>query len=292
MHIGVFAPVGNPFATPEYIHTLGAVADERGFHSLWVAEHVVLFDQYQSRYPYADSGRIPVSAENGIIDPFPLLAFLAAATRKIRLGTGICLVPQRNPLYTAKEVTSVDWLSNGRFDFGVGIGWLAEEFQALGVPFERRAARCRAYLEVMRRCWCDPISQYEGEFYALPPCRQFPKPIQQPHPPIFFGGESDPALKRVADLGQGWYPFSIDPPTLAARLRDLERLLAARGRRRSDVHVAICPYLKAADLDLIKRYRDAGADQVILMAVGATRDDLRRTLDGLAETIVEPARRL
>ena len=292
MKIGLFAPLGNPFGTPEYIHALGTGADERGFHSLWVAEHVVLFDQYASRYPYAADGRIPVGGEAGIIDPFPALSFLAAVTRTIRLGTGICLVPQRNPVYTAKEVAAVDWLSNGRFDFGVGIGWLAEEFQALGVPFERRAARCRAYLKVMRSCWCDPVSRYEGEFYTLPPCRHFPKPIQRPHPPIYFGGESDPALRRVADLGQGWYPFSIGPDELAERLRALEALLKQRGRTRSDVHVLICPYMNAADLDLVKRYRDAGADQVVLMAVAAHPDDLVRTLDGLANTIVEPARRL
>jgi probable F420-dependent oxidoreductase len=292
MRIGLFAPIGNPFGTPEYIHTLGTAADARGFHSLWAAEHVVLFDEYQSKYPYAADGRIPVGGEAGLLDPFPALSFLAAVTRKVRLGTGICLVPQRNPVYTAKEVAAVDWLSNGRCDFGVGIGWLAEEFHALAVPFERRAARTRAYLEVMRRCWCDPISQYEGEFYSLPPCRHFPKPIQQPHPPIFFGGESDAALQRVADLGQGWYPFSIGPDVLASRLRDLERLLAARDRQRSELHVVVCPYMNAADLDMVKRYRDAGADQVVLMAVAGRPDNLVATLDSLANSIVEPARRL
>src|SRR5215472_7045238 len=200
MHIGLFAPLGNPFATPAYVHTLGTAAEERGFHSLWVAEHVVLFDDYASRYPYAADGRIPATGEAGFLDPFEALAFLAAVTARIRLGTGICLVPQRNPVYTAKQVASVDWLSSGRLDFGVGIGWLAEEFHALGVPFAHRAARCRAYIEVMRRCWCDAVSQYDGDFYTLPPCRVFPKPVQQPHPPVYFGGESAPALKRVADL--------------------------------------------------------------------------------------------
>jgi probable F420-dependent oxidoreductase len=287
MKIGLFAPLGNPYGTPEYIDALGRAAEECGFHSLWAAEHVVLFDQYQSRYPYAESGRIPVSGDSGMLDPFPALSFLAGITRTIRLGTGICLVPQRNPVYTAKEVAAVDWLSNGRFDFGVGVGWLKEEFDALGVPFERRAARCRAYLEVMRRCWCDEISQYEGEFYSLPPCRHYPKPIQQPHPPIYFGGESDPALKRVADLGQGWYPFSIGPDVLAARLADLEKLLAARGRKRSDIHVLICPYMNMADLDMVKRYRDAGADQVVLMAVAGTPDGIREMLQQLGESIIQ-----
>jgi probable F420-dependent oxidoreductase len=292
VHIGLFTPVGNPFATPEYLSALASGAEARGFHSLWVAEHVVLFDDYGSRYPYAPDGRIPVGGEAGFLDPIDTLAFLAAESRHLRLGTGICLVPQRNPVYTAKQVTTVDWLSGGRLDFGVGVGWLAEEFAALGVPFARRGERCRAYLEVMRRLWCDPVSSYEGDFYRLPPCRQYPKPVQRPHPPIHFGGESDAALRRVADLGQGWYPFSIEPEALAARLRDLERLLAARGRSRRDVTVSVCPYLRSADLDLVKRYRDVGVDQVILLLVARDPDELRSGLDRLAATIVEPARRL
>jgi probable F420-dependent oxidoreductase len=292
MEIGLFAPVGNPFGTAGYLRTLGVEAEARGFHSLWMAEHVVLFDDYRSRYPYAADGRIPAGGESGFLDPFDALAFLAAVTSRIRLGTGICLVPQRNPVYTAKEVATVDWLSQGRFDFGVGVGWLAEEFEALQVPFEDRGARCRAYLEVMRRLWCEPVSSYEGPFYRLAPCRQYPKPVQQPHPPVHFGGESDAALRRVADLGQGWYPFSLTPDALVARLRRLEGLLAARGRARRDVRVSVCPYLQPADLDLVKRYRDAGADQVILLVFAAAPDDLRGALDRLAEGIVEPARRL
>src|SRR5262245_2184968 len=221
MRIGLFTPVGNPFATPEYMQALGAGTEERGFHSLWVAEHVVLFDEYESRYPYAEDGRIPARGDAGFLDPFEALAFLAAGTKTLRLGTGICLVPQRNPVYTAKEVASVDWLSAGRLDFGVGVGWLAEEFRACATPFARRGDRSRAYLEVMRRLWCDDVSEYHGEFYDLPACRQYPKPIQRPHPPIHFGGESDAALRRVADLGQGWYPFNLEPEALASRLRDL-----------------------------------------------------------------------
>jgi probable F420-dependent oxidoreductase len=290
MRIGLFCPVGNPFGTREHLQTLGTAAEERGFASLWVAEHVVLFDEYASRYPYAADGRIPAAGEAGFLDPFDALAFLAAVTTRIRLGTGICLVPQRNPVYTAKHVATVDWLSGGRLDFGVGVGWLAEEFEALDVPFAERGARCRAYLEVMRRLWCDPVSSYEGRFYRLPPCRQYPKPLQRPHPPIHVGGESDAALRRVADLGQGWYPFGLEPEPLAARLRDLDRLLAARGRRRGDVAVSVCPYMRPTDLDLVRRYRDAGVDQVILLVFAADVDGLRRTLDGFAEGIVEPAR--
>jgi probable F420-dependent oxidoreductase len=292
MRIGIFTPASNPFATPDYLRALGTAAEERGFHSLWVPEHVVLFDEYRSAYPYSADGRIPAPSEAGIIDPFATLSFLAAATRTIRLGTGICLVPQRNPVYTAKEVASLDWLSDGRVDFGVGIGWLEEEFRALAVPFTRRGARCRAYLEVMRRLWCDDVSQYAGEFYTLPACRQYPKPLQTPHPPIHFGGESDAALRRVADLGQGWFGFSIGPDETAARLRALAPLLAARGRSRRDIQVSISPYMTPCDFDAVQRYRDAGVDQVILMVVAFSRDELLGVLDTLATSMVEPARRL
>ena len=288
MRVGLFCPVGNPFATPEYMHALASGAEEHGFHSLWVAEHVVLFDQYDSRYPYAEDGRIPAQGEAGFLDPFEALAFFAACTRTLRLGTGVCLVPQRNPVYTAKAVASADWLSGGRIDFGVGVGWLAEEFRACATPFARRGDRCRAYLEVMRRLWCDDVSAYRDEFYDLPACRQYPKPVQRPHPPIHFGGESDAALRRVVDLGQGWYPFSLEPEALAARLRDLDRLLARCGRARRDLEVSICPYMRPADLDLMKRYRDLGVDQVILLLFAFDLDGLRAALERLAEEIVVP----
>lgn len=292
MQIGLFAALGSPFATPSYLRTLGPAAEERGFRSVWAAEHVVLFDEYTSAYPYAADGRIPARGESGFLDPFLALSFIAAGTRTLRLGTGICLVPQRNPVYTAKAVSDLDWMSGGRVDFGVGVGWLAEEFRALGVPFERRGARCRAYLRLMQRLWSDPVSCYESEFYSLPACRQYPKPIQQPHPPIHFGGESDAALKRVADLGQGWYGFNIGPDETAARLRRLDELLAARGRTRREVQISVSPYLKPIDLDQVKRYRDAGVDQVIVLARGADRDTLLAGLDELAARIVAPAAHL
>jgi probable F420-dependent oxidoreductase len=289
MRIGIFAPLGNPFATPAYVNTLGPAAEERGFHSIWVAEHVVLFDDYASRYPYAADGRIPAGGENGILEPFTALAFLAAGTSQIRLGTGICLVPQRNPLYTAKEVASVDWLSQGRFDFGVGVGWLAEEFAACGVPFERRGARCREYLEAMKRLWIDPVSAHRGAFYAFEPLRQYPKPVQKPHPPIHFGGESDAALRRVADLGQGWYGFDLMPDAVPSHLARLDAFLARRGRRRAEIEISISPYLRPIGPDALPRYRDAGVDQLILPVVAGSRDGLLARLDELAKTMVEPA---
>ncbi len=292
MRVGLFAPLGSPGADGAYLAELGPLAEELGFHSLWVAEHVVLFDDYASKYPYAEDGRIPAGGENGILEPFTSLAFLAGVTQTLRLGTGICLVPQRNPVYTAKEAANVDWLSGGRLDFGVGVGWLAEEFRAVDTPFERRGSRCRSYLEVMKRLWCDPVSEYKDEFYELPACRQYPKPVQDPHPPLHFGGESDAALRRVADLGQGWYGFNLEPDELRERLGRLDELLAAAGRRRDEVQVSVCPYFKGCDAEKLERYRDAGADQVILVGFAPDRDALRATVEGFAETMMETARRL
>jgi len=292
MKIGLFTPFASPVATPEYVSTAAITAEQCGFHSFWALEHVVLFDDYASQYPYAEDGRIPASPGSGFLDPFGALNYLAAVTETIRLGTGICLVPQRNPVYTAKEVANLDWLSGGRFDFGIGVGWLAEEFAATGTPFDRRGARCRSYLEVMKRLWCDEVSEYEDEFYDLRPCRQYPKPVQSPHPPLHFGGESGAALRRVADLGQGWYGFNLDPDGFAKHLGELDALLETRGRSREELVISVSPYFQGCDLDRLKAYRDAGADQVILFAFAQDADGLRGTIEGLAESLVEPARDL
>ncbi len=283
MKVGLFAPFTNPSATAEYIQAIGAGAEERGFDSIWVAEHVVLFDEYASQYPYAADGRIPVPTESGMLDPFPALSFLAACTKTIRLGTGICLLPQRNPVYTAKEAATVDWMSNGRLDLGIGVGWLEEEYAALGVPFERRGARCRAYIDVLKTLWCDDVSEYEGEFYSLPATRQFPKPIQQPHPPIHFGGESDAALRRVADLGQGWYGFNQTAEQVTERIAKLTSMLEKRGRSRDEIEVSICPYLLGASPEIIEGYEAAGVDRVILLAASANTEAIPGALDGLAQ---------
>jgi len=292
METGVFIPLANPVATPAYMRTLGRACERFGIASIWVAEHVVLFDDHQSKYPYAEDGRFPVAGEVGILDPFVALAYLAACTETVRLGTGIVLAPQRNPVYTAKEAGTIDWLSGGRLDLGLGIGWLEEEFEALQVPFERRGARCRDYIEVMRKLWCEPISSYEGEFYRLPRCRQYPKPVQQPHPPIHFGGESDAALRRVADLGTGWYGYNIDPAQTRERVDHLHGLLAERGRKPDDVKVSICPYLQSVDLGLMREYREAGVDQVIVFLMPGDQAQLEAAIAELAERVAGPARDL
>ena len=241
--MGLFLPSVSPIATPEFLAAYGAAAEDAGFASIWVGEHVVFLDEYSSKYPYSDDGRLGLPPDTGLLELFTTVSFLASATSRIRLGTAVCLVPQRNPVYTAKSVSTVDWLSGGRFDFGVGIGWLREEFAVLHEPFEQRAARTREYLAVMRTLWRDDVSAYDGDLYQLPPCRMFPKPIQAGGPPVYFGGETDPALRRVAEIGDGWHGFNHLPDSAATSVQRLEGFLTDAGRSLTDIDVTVCPYL-------------------------------------------------
>jgi probable F420-dependent oxidoreductase len=288
MNVGAFVPVGTLNANPDFVSGLGPVLEERGFESLWVAEHVVLFDDYDSKYPYADSGRFPGGGDSGLLEPLTALAFVAATTTTLRLGTGICLVGQRNPVYTAKQVADVDVLSGGRVDFGVGIGWLREEFDAVAMPFEHRGARSDEHLAVMKALWTDETSSFDGRYYQLPECRMYPKPVQQPHPPIHVGGESDGALRRVARHGQGWFGFNRLPDQVPEALERLDSALGAEGRSRAEIAVSVCPYFNPVDVDAIKHYADLGVDRVILVVFGFDRDGFLRAADDAA-VLVETA---
>jgi len=280
MRVDLWIPTATPFATPELLAAVGREADARGFSEIWVGEHVVLFEEYASSYPYADDGRIPAPPGTGLLEPLNTLSFLAAHTSAVRLGTAMVLLPQRNPVYTAKEVATLDWLSGGRVDFGIGVGWLEEEFRAVNVPWPQRGRRADEYLEVLQSLWTDDTSQFEGEFYSLEPCQMYPKPVQSPVP-IHIGGESDAALARVARAGQGWHTFNRAPEDLAAPLARLDRLLAGHGRSRDEVTVTVCPYFQPLDADVVARYAAAGADAVSALLIPVDEDSLRAQLDDL-----------
>ena len=280
MRVDLWIPTATPFATPELLAAIGREAEERGFSELWVGEHVVLFEEYASSYPYADDGKIPAPPGTGLLEPLNTLSFLAAHTSTVRLGTAMVLLPQRNPVYTAKEAATLDWLSGGRVDLGVGVGWLEEEFRAVNVPWPQRGRRTDEYLEVLRTLWSDETSQFEGEYYSLNPCQMFPKPVQSPLP-IHIGGESDAALTRVARAGDGWHTFNRAPEDLAAPLARLDGLLAEHGRSRAEVTVTVCPYFQPLDADTTARYAEAGADAVSALLIPVDEDSLRAQLDDL-----------
>ena len=175
MKIGA-AMAFNQFTPAEFIRDAVQLVESKGIYSIWFPEHVLFFPDYESTYPYSGSGRIPGDPE-GLLDPFTAMTFVASHTSKVRLGTGICLLPQRQPVYTAKMVADVDFLSNGRVDFGVGIGWLKEEFDNLGMDFSTRAATCDEYIDAMRVAWTDDRATFLGEFVSFENAVMNPKPV-------------------------------------------------------------------------------------------------------------------
>lgn len=294
MKVGLFLlPLKGP---PGDLAAVARAAEDRGFDSLWVPEpHLLVFENYTSIYPYSPDGKMPEeygTDTDGELDGLLSLAYFAAVTERIRLGIGVCIVPQRNPVYTAKDVTTLDRLTNGRFDFGVGIGWLAEEFEAVGVSWARRGSRCREYIDVMKRLWREPLAAYEGEFFSLPESRQDPRPIQQPHPPIHFGGNSPSARRRVADLGQGWLPWDLSSEHAYEGISHLSELLDARGRTRDDVQVSVAMEVADREID-VEAYAQAGVDQVIVVPpeIGSS-DEMEAALDRIVTRIGDRAHAL
>lgn len=281
MQIGLFTPFRSPVATGEFLAALGRQSEERGIASLWLGEHVVTFPEYQSKYPGSPDGVFRFPEGSGLMDMVASIGYLSACTTTLRLGTGICILPQNNPVYVAKEYATLDFLSNGRLDFGVGVGWSWEEFEACGAPFERRGARCDEYLEVIRTLWCDEVSAFDGEFYQLPPCHLYPKPVQQPMVPITIGGHSKAALKRAAKYGSGWYGINLSPNATAAVLADLDRALADVGRDRTDFKIVMGATGDHIEVDLVDQYAEVGVTELLIPFLRQGTKHLEANLDRL-----------
>ena len=288
MKIGFFAVGIGIAADPDVIKQIATSSEACGYHSLWAPEHIVLIEKYSSTYPYTQNGRMPFTTlEIDILDPFLALTYAAAVTSKIRLGTGICLVPERQPLTLAKEVASLDKLSGGRFDFGVGIGWLKEEFEALEVSWPKRAERTRDYLDAMKKVWTQAESTHHGEFVRFEPVRSFPKPVQKPYPPIIFGGESEPALRRVGEVGDGWWGVNVTPETAKTHMANIKRYADAAGRDASKLHYSVSPGIGVpVTLDEVKRFADIGVDQVIIGAFAASAAEYKQVIESNASALI------
>jgi probable F420-dependent oxidoreductase len=289
MDIALLVPLAAPFADAEFLRVLGTGAEDCGFTALWVGEHVVVPDQWESLYPASDDGSIPDAIKSGELDPLTSLAYLAAITDRIRLGV-CCNVAQRNPVYTAKEAANVDWLSGGRLEFGVGVGWAKEEFAACGMPFERRGARAKSHVRVMQRLWHDAVAAYSDEFYQLPPSLLQPKPSQENGLPLHCLGDSRAALQRVAEFGTGFFPMDLEPEQFMRPLQELDQLLAQRGRTRAEITVSVTRGIDACDIGTLQRYREVGVDRIVIMEFVETREQLERVLERAAQRVVRVAR--
>ena len=263
MKIGTFSTFMTPICTPQVIGEFAQSAESIGLDSLWMGEHVVLFDKTESPYPGSATGKLPVPEGGGMLDTVATFGYLAACTKTLRFGTGITLLPQRNPVYTAKEFTTLDWLTQGRIDFGIGVGWCKEEVIACGYNFNDRGKRCDEILQMMKQLWTEPIAEFHGEFYDLAPCRMDPKPVQKPHIPIIVGGHSSAGFRRAAKYGNGWYGFQMDLDATAKVTLQLDAALTKEGRNRDDFQLVITPPYQV-NADMVRRYEDLGVDQLIV----------------------------
>jgi probable F420-dependent oxidoreductase len=292
MKIGIFIGIAAG-ARPDSMATIAQHAERLNFGTLWAGEHVVVFDSYESKYPYTDNGEMPLVRDANFLDPIVALTYAAAVTKNIHLATGICLVPEHNPIVLAKQIASLDYLSGGRFALGIGIGWSQEEFHALGVPFERRAQRTNEYLEAMRKLWGDDRASFAGEFVRFEQARMNPKPLAKERMPIYFGGESLPALKRVAKYGTGWFGSNLGPLETAEKLAKLRELMKANGRGSDHLRVMMSPGIPHFSPTNLAKYHEAGVDElVIFLNYSAKQDENIGKLEHLAKRWVEPAAKL
>ncbi|MGO9265381.1 MAG: TIGR03619 family F420-dependent LLM class oxidoreductase [Candidatus Binataceae bacterium] len=256
MKFGLFGINFGPCANPSTAAAVARAAEDTGFESLWTGEHVVLPD------PQVPPS--PVPADTAFIDSAAALAFVAAHTKKVKLGTGIIILPQRNPVVLAKELASVDVLSNGRLIFGIGIGYLKPEFAAIGAPFDHKGPRSEEFLAAMIALWSMEKPAYQGRFVSFSGVNAMPRPVQRPHPEIVFGGHTKEAYSRAARLAKGWFGFALDADATTACINGLKTACSASGRKFEDLEISVCPRGRI-DHEGAKRFADAGVHRLILL---------------------------
>jgi probable F420-dependent oxidoreductase len=280
MNVGIAVPLPAWYVDPAFI---ARTAEELGFESFWCAEHPFIPVHTTSRFPGSADGVIP-EAYAHFIDPFVALARASAVTRTMKLGTGIVLVPERHPLLLAKEVATLDRFSGGRFLFGVGAGWLREETEIMGGDFDHRWTQVRESVLAMKELWTKPEPEWQGRYYTFPPVRSYPKPAQQPHPPVILGGFAKTVLERVVAWGDGWLPNRVTPGQLRECRATLDRLATDAGR--DPARITISVYGQPVDRDLVARLLDAGADRVIVRpAAVKTEAEMGDELARIARTL-------
>jgi probable F420-dependent oxidoreductase len=272
MRLGLHALGIGTGADRAVIDAVASAADDRGFATLWAGEHVVMVDRAKSHYPYSDDGVIAVPARADWLDPTIALSFAAAASTRIGLATGVLLLPEHNPVIIAKQAASLDRLSGGRLTLGVGVGWSREEFDALGVPFEHRAARTAEYVAAMRALWRDDVASFDGRFVSFDSILVNPKPFRDRRIPVMLGGNSDAALRRVAAWGDGWYGFNLDGVAeVVDRVRKLEQLCVETGRRRTELRLAVA--LRDPRPGDTAALAELGIDELVLVETPPDRAD-------------------
>jgi probable F420-dependent oxidoreductase len=256
--------------------------EQRGFTALMLPEHAHIPCARETPYPDVYGGGVLPDFYQRTYDPFVALSFIAAATTTLRLGTGICLVALRDPIHTAKEVASLDTLSGGRFNFGVGFGWNEDEFINHGVPFKGRHALVREKVEMMKAIWAQDVASYDGDRVQLTPSWSWPKPVQKPHPPIYLGGNGPVTMRHAAEWADVWYPTSpANDPNLERSIPQFKQMVADAGRDPDAVRVGLAP--AAADAARLEELAANGVDECNVAIMGGDDRELLGNLDALVE---------
>jgi probable F420-dependent oxidoreductase len=280
VRIGFNAPIAGPLATPDALTRLAVEGEAMGFDYLAFSDHIVIPTDIQARYPYSETGEFPQGARGARHEQLTTMAFIAAKTTRLRLVSSVMVVPHRPAVLSAKILATIDVLSGGRLTVGVGAGWLKEEFDAIGVrPFAERGAVTDEYLRAFRELWTRDDPRFAGKYVQFEGIVFAPKPVQRPHPPIWVGGESGPALRRAARLGDGWYPIGTNPahpldtlPRYQAGIARLHALIEEAGRKPADVALV---YRVARHGESVPAKADDGARRLFSGGAGELAGDLR-----------------
>ena len=280
MNIGTSVPLPAYNIDPAF---MAKKAEDLGFDSIWYAEHPAVPVHSESPFP-STGGEIPWTYSH-FTEPYIALARASAVTTHIKLGTGITLVPERNPLLLAKEIATLDLYSGGRFIFGVGTGWLKEETELMGGDFPHRWSQTREALDVMKKLWTQEEAEHHGKYFDFPLVRSYPKPVQKPYPPILIGGAAKNVLQRVVDHADGWLPNRVTPAELENSRRQIEKLATAAGRDPNTITITV--YGQEPDRAAFKSLLDAGADRVVVRPEYVeTEAEMGAQLERIAEAVL------
>ncbi|HUA35048.1 MAG TPA: LLM class F420-dependent oxidoreductase [Candidatus Binataceae bacterium] len=278
MKIGVLAFTASYTADPA---TVAKMCEAAGFESFWLPEHPIIPSVHKTPFPRGD-GKIPKGYYH-MIDPFVGLALAGAATKTIKLGTGICLVPERDPIITAKEIATLDFYTGGRFLFGIGAGWLKDESEIMGVEFRRRWPMTREYVRAMKELWTKDEASFNGEFVKFPAVHCNPKPARKPYPPVHIGQNGDRGLRNTVEIGDGWGPIALEPAALKDELAKLKKMCDEAGRDFSQIEITMFSPLGGKDTRrACDDYAAAGAHRLIVFPEDLSPEGAQREIEGLA----------
>ena len=301
MKYGVILPNVGPLAHIESLARIGQHAEHLGYDGVFLSDHIAIPTDLRSAYPYRSDGRFPLTAADRILEPVTTLAYLAAVTTRLHLGFSVLVLPYRHPVLNAKMLGTLDVISNGRLIVGAGVGWMAEEFDALDANFDARGGVTDEHIAMLKAFWTNPAPDVNGEHYRVASLGMAPMPVSQPHPPIWTGGISPPALRRAANLADGWHGVRQSPQDVSQVARHIGELRAPRGKGmagftmslRAGLDVTDAPYYGASRTPLrgsaeqvvadLAEYAQAGLDYLVVEPRAATPDELIEQLERFVE---------